>query len=40
MLTHNAFPTIQIKNGCHDLDLAFVFVYIYNRAHHPHEMVP
>lgn len=40
MRTHNKFPTIQIKNGGHDLDLAFVFVYIYNRAHHPHEMVP
>ena len=40
MRTHNGFPTIQIKNGCYDSDLAFVFVYIYNRAHHPHEMVP
>lgn len=40
MRTHNGFPTIQIKDGRSDLDLAFVFVYIYNRAHHPHEMVP
>lgn len=40
MSIHNGFPTIQIKNGCSDFDLAFVFVYIYNRAHHPHERVP
>ena len=40
MRTHNGFPTIQIKDGCSDLDLDFVFVYIYNRAHYPHERVP
>lgn len=40
MRTHNGFPTIQIKDGRSGSDLAFVFVYIYNRAHHQHEMVP
>lgn len=40
MRTHNKFPTIQIKDGFSDSYLAFVFVYIYNRAHHQHEMVP
>ena len=38
MLTHNAFPTIQIKND--GIGFEFDFEFIYNRAHHQHEMVP